>query len=92
MCVEIKNVCLHSVLSWRSVLLVEKIGESHRTIASHCQSLSHDVVSGFKLTTLLVINTDCTCSVHPTSIRPGPRTNYFIFELKTILSFTFKSN
>jgi hypothetical protein len=33
-----------SVISWRSVLLVEETGvavENHRPAASHCQSLSH---------------------------------------------------
>ena len=37
-----------SVISWRSVLLVEKTGvpeEKHRPAASHWQTLSHSVVS-----------------------------------------------
>jgi hypothetical protein len=37
-----------SAISWRSVLLVEKIGvpkENHRPVGSHWQSLSHIVVS-----------------------------------------------
>jgi len=37
-----------SVISWRSVLLVEETGgpgESHRPVASHWQPLSHNVVS-----------------------------------------------
>jgi hypothetical protein len=37
-----------SVISWRSVLLVEETpvpGENHRPTASHCQILSHTVVS-----------------------------------------------
>jgi hypothetical protein len=37
-----------SVISWRSVLLVEKTGESgenHRPVASHWQTFSHTVVS-----------------------------------------------
>ena len=33
-----------SVISWRSVLLVEGPGESHRPVASHKQTLSHNVV------------------------------------------------
>jgi len=36
-----------SVISWRSVLLVEEIGgpgENHRPVASHWQTLSHNVV------------------------------------------------
>jgi hypothetical protein len=37
-----------SVISWRSGLLVEETGvpgENHRPVASHSQTLSHDVVS-----------------------------------------------
>jgi hypothetical protein len=37
-----------SVISWRSVLLVEETGEpgeNHRLVASHLQTLSHNVVS-----------------------------------------------
>ena len=37
-----------SVISWRSVLLVEETGvpeENHRPVASHCQTLSYNVVS-----------------------------------------------
>ena len=37
-----------SFISWMSVILVEKIGvpgETHRPVASHCQTLSHNVVS-----------------------------------------------
>jgi len=37
-----------SVISWRSVLLVQKTGvpwENHRPVASHCQTLSHNIVS-----------------------------------------------
>jgi hypothetical protein len=36
-----------SVISWRSVLLVEETGgpgENHRPVASHGQTLSHNVV------------------------------------------------
>ena len=60
-----------SVISWRSVLLVEETrvpGETHPPVASHWQTLSHKVLSttyttpltGFELTTLVVIGTDCT--------------------------------
>ena len=38
-----------SVILWRSILLVEETGvprENHRPAASHCQTLSHNVVSG----------------------------------------------
>jgi hypothetical protein len=37
-----------SVISWRSVFLVEETGvpgENHRPVASHRQALSHNVVS-----------------------------------------------
>ena len=37
-----------SVISWRSVLLVEETGvpgENHRPAASHGQTLSHNIVS-----------------------------------------------
>jgi hypothetical protein len=37
-----------SVISWQSVLLVEKSAvprENHRSATSHCQTLSHNVVS-----------------------------------------------
>jgi hypothetical protein len=33
-----------SVISWRSVLLVGETGENHRPVASHSQTLSHNVV------------------------------------------------
>ena len=36
-----------SVISWRSVLLVGEtrgLGENHRPVANHCQTLSHNVV------------------------------------------------
>ena len=37
-----------SVISWRSILLMEEtgvFGENHRPVASHLQTLSHNVVS-----------------------------------------------
>jgi hypothetical protein len=33
-----------SVISWRSILLVEETGENHRAVASHWQTLSHNVI------------------------------------------------
>jgi hypothetical protein len=51
-----------SVISWRSVLLVEKtgvLGESHRPVASHWQNLTW---AGYELTILVVIGTDCAGS------------------------------
>ena len=59
-----------SVISWRLALLVEETGvtgENHRPVASHWQTLSHNVVSstphlsGIR-TTLVMIGTDCTGS------------------------------
>jgi len=47
-----------------SVISVEETGvpgETHRPAASHCQTLSHNVVSS-TLTTLVVKGTDCTGS------------------------------
>ena len=52
-------------LSWQSVLLVKVTGENHRLVASLWQTFSHNVVSpwtGFELTSLVVIGTDCTGS------------------------------
>ena len=66
-----------SVISWRSVLLMEETGvpgEKQRPAASHWQTLSHNVVSStprlsarFDLTTFVVIGTDWigTCSYKP---------------------------
>ena len=52
-----------SVISWWSVLLMEETGVP---VASHWATLLHNVVlstcMGFKLTTLVVIGTDCTGS------------------------------
>jgi hypothetical protein len=58
-----------SVISWRSVLLVDETGvprENHRPVASHWQTSSHDIISTtsswarFALTTLVVMGTDST--------------------------------
>ena len=32
-----------SVISWRSVLLVEETGENYRPVGSHIQTLSHNI-------------------------------------------------
>jgi hypothetical protein len=34
-----------SVISWRSVLLAEEIGENHRLVAIHWQTWSHNAIS-----------------------------------------------
>ena len=41
------NATFHniSVISWRSVLLVDETGENHRPVASNRQTLSHNVAS-----------------------------------------------
>ena len=76
-----------SVILWRSFLLLENTGvpwENHRPVASHWQTLSHNVVSstprhkqGSKLTTLVVIGTDCTGSCksnyHTITVTTVPR-------------------
>jgi len=57
-------------ISWQLVLLVEETGvlaKNHRPVASHWQTLSHCIEytsawTGFELTTLVVIGTDCICS------------------------------
>ena len=49
-----------SVLSWRSVLLLEETGvpgENHWPVACHWQTLSHNVVSNLR--SVLLIGTDC---------------------------------
>ena len=56
-----------SVISKRLVLLVEETrvpGENHGHDVSHWQTLSHytSPCAGFKLSTLVVIGTDCTGS------------------------------
>jgi hypothetical protein len=74
-----------SVILWRPVLLVEKIGvlgENHRPTASHCQTLSHNVVSsclaicGFELTIVVVIGIDwsvsCKSNYHTITTTTAP--------------------
>ena len=61
-----------SVISWRSVLFVEEtgvLGESHRPVASHWQTLSDNVVSNtpryerdLNSQPFLVIDTEYICS------------------------------
>jgi hypothetical protein len=71
-----------SVISRRSVLLVEETGEHHRPVASHWQNISHNVVSstprlsGFELAPLVVIGTDrtgiCKSNYHTITVHDGP--------------------
>jgi hypothetical protein len=60
-----------SIISWRSVLLVEKTGENHQPVANHWLTLSLNVVSSrpWLCRMLVVIGTDCICSFNPTTIR-----------------------
>ena len=72
-----------SVISFRSVYFVEKTGvpaENHRPVASHWQTLSHNVCckeytlswTGFELTTLVVIGTDCKSNYHTITTMTAP--------------------
>ena len=54
MCVMMFNATFNniSVISWWSVLLVEETGVpgvNHRPVASHCQTLSHNVSSTWNM-------------------------------------------
>ena len=72
---------MHNIsnISWQSVLLVEESGvprENQQPVVSHLQTLSHNVVSstprlsGIKTHNyIVVIGTDCTVAVNPTTIR-----------------------
>jgi hypothetical protein len=90
-----------SVISWQSVLLVEKTGvhrENHRPATSLWQTLSHNVVSStlrkwtwFELTTLVVIGTDytggCKSNYHAITTMTDPC--HFV-EISSVLQcFTF---
>jgi hypothetical protein len=79
-----------SVISWRSVLFVEEAGgpgENHRPVASHWQTLSHNVVhfawSRFEHTTSVVVGTDCigSCKTnyHATTDTTDPVTDDHIY-------------
>jgi hypothetical protein len=68
-----------SVISWRSVLLVEETGvpeENHRPAASHWQTLSHNVVlstphlSGVQTRMFVAIGSDII--INPTTIWSRP--------------------
>jgi hypothetical protein len=73
-----------SVISLRSVLLVEETGmpgENYQPAASHCQTLSHNIVSstprlGFEFITLVVIGTDyigsCKSNYHTITTTTAP--------------------
>jgi hypothetical protein len=76
-----------SVISIRSVSLVEETGvsgENPRSVPSHLQTLSHNVVSstprqerGLEFTTLVVI---AQIALNSTTIRSRPRRPFFSYE------------
>jgi len=78
-----------SVISWRSVLLVEETGgpgENHRPVTSHWQTLSHNVVhlALFEIrtdTTSVVIDTDSigSCTIRSRPRRPLTACRYWKF-------------
>ena len=73
-----------SVISWRSVLLVEETGvprENHRPVESHWRTLSHIAWAGFEFTTSVVIGTDCIGSY---------KSNYHMITA-TMAPYTIKS-
>jgi hypothetical protein len=81
-----------SAMSWRSVLLVEETGDPRRKpLTCHLQTLSHNVASstprlmGFKLTTSVVIGTDCIGTIPSRPWRP-PRMLVFNNSLNYIMS------
>jgi hypothetical protein len=55
-----------SVISWRSVLLMEETrvtGENHRPVASHWQTLSHNAVSSTPREEFMLLNLSFFSSV-----------------------------
>ena len=90
-----------SVISWRSVVLVEEtrgLGENHRHVASHWQTWSHNVFtspwSRFELTTYVVIGTGYICSCksnyHTIMATTAPNNHAFITYIKEICRFSFR--
>ena len=84
-----------SGMSWRSVLLVEETGENHRPVASHWQTLLHNVVSStprheqrFELTTSVMIDTDYTGSwksnYHTITTIAAPIDNWLLFKSEVV--------
>jgi len=63
-----------SLISWRSVLLVEKIGGPRRKPVTSHTMLYTSPWSRFELTSSVVIGTDCidSCKVNLTTIRSWP--------------------
>ena len=65
------NISVISAMSWLSVLLVEETavsGKNHRPVAYHIMLYRvHLAWVGFDLKTLVVIDTDYTCSLNQTT-------------------------
>jgi len=87
-----------SAVSWWSVLLVEETGDPRRKpLTCHLQTLSHNVASstprlmGFKLTTSVVIGTDCIVSCktnyYTITTMTAPRMLVFNNSLNYVMSF-----
>jgi hypothetical protein len=86
------NTCFNniSVISWQSVFLVEETGvpgENHQPVTSHWQTLwiKYTLLwAWFKLTTLLVIGTDCIGSFisnyHMITTKTAPKTTVCLFD------------
>ena len=73
-----------SVISWRSVLLVKETGENHQPVASHWQTLSHDVVSSTsRLSKIRPHNFSC---VMDTNCIGSYKTNYHAITTTTALN------
>ena len=94
------NISVTCIL-WRSVLLMEETRvprENHRSVASNWQTLSHNVVlstprlSGFELTTLVVIGTYCIGSCkrnyHTITTMMAPATELTVDHLVSYLNTT----
>jgi hypothetical protein len=71
-----------SAISWRSILLVKETrvhGKNHRPVASHWQTLSHNVVSE-RGSNSVVIYIECICSCkynyHTITATTAPREKY----------------
>ena len=84
-----------SVISWRSVLLVEETGvpgENHRPVASHWQTLLHNVVSSTpRLSEIWTHIFRHWLVVTPTTIRSWPRRTH-IHKRDHIFQMPIKSN
>jgi hypothetical protein len=68
-----------SAISWRSVLLVEETGEpgeNHRHVASHWQTLSHNVVSNTPTWIFLKVVLNTIALTHPVWMNRLVKVNY----------------